>query len=453
MEIVKSKQDLYRIIDDADKQHTSNMLLLMILGTIFLDAYDITILGTMTDQITKEFNLSPTMLSFVMTSLPVGALIGAIFGGSLAHRFGRKRILSMSLLILIVTSLGAALSPNIMILLICRFLMGIAIGMDSPVAFTFIAEISNKVQRGRNVNYWQVVWYIAIVTSSFVVIAFFLMGAGETLWRMAVGFGACIALVLYIMRLKYLQESPTWIINHFSLEKATNYIQKHYDVQLKLEERQEEYQANHYEHQQSYKALLKKPYLKRLTLATAISTLQGMQYYAVGLYIPIIAKYMISEDKLGVLFGTAIVNIAGIIGAYLGAQYTYRLGTRKLTMIGFGIVLFVMVVTGLFYNNLPMVMNTCLIALFLFGHSGGPGTQGKTIGALSFPTHLRSQATGIVESVSRTGSIIGTFVFPIILAAVGLNQTMLWIGLVPLIGLVITFVLKWEPVGKNVENE
>lgn len=78
MEIVKSKQDLYRIIDDADKQHTSNMLLLMILGTIFLDAYDITILGTMTDQITKEFNLSPTMLSFVMTSLPVGALIGAI---------------------------------------------------------------------------------------------------------------------------------------------------------------------------------------------------------------------------------------------------------------------------------------------------------------------------------------------------------------------------------------
>lgn len=227
MEIVKSKQDLYRIIDDADKQHTSNMLLLMILGTIFLDAYDITILGTMTDQITKEFNLSPTMLSFVMTSLPVGALIGAIFGGSLAHRFGRKRILSISLLILIVTSLGAALSPNLMILLICRFLMGIAIGMDSPVAFTFIAEISNKVQRGRNVNYWQVVWYIAIVTSSLVVIAFFLMGAGETLWRMAVGFGACIALVLYIMRLKYLQESPTWIINHFSLEKATNYIQKH----------------------------------------------------------------------------------------------------------------------------------------------------------------------------------------------------------------------------------
>lgn len=80
MEIVKNKNDLFRIIDHADQKHTSKILLFMILGTIFLDAYDITILGTMTDQLTKEFHLSPTMLSVVMTSLPIGALFGAILG-------------------------------------------------------------------------------------------------------------------------------------------------------------------------------------------------------------------------------------------------------------------------------------------------------------------------------------------------------------------------------------
>ena len=126
----------------------------------------------MTDQLTKEFHLSPTMLSVVMTSLPIGALFGHS-RGSLAHKFGRKRILSVSLLILVITSLGAALAPHLAILLICRFIMGFAIGMDSPVAFTFIAEISNKWQKGRNVNYWQVVWYVAIVASALVVIAFF----------------------------------------------------------------------------------------------------------------------------------------------------------------------------------------------------------------------------------------------------------------------------------------
>ena len=122
-------------------------------------------------------------------------------------------------------------------------------------------------------------------------------------------------------------------------------------------------------------------------------------------------------------------------------------------MIGFSLVLISMVLTGLFYHNLPMIINTFLIGLFLFGHSGGPGTQGKTIGALSFPTDLRSQATGFVEAVSRTGSIIGTFVFPVILAVVGLTNTMLILAIVPLVGLIITTSIKWEAVGKNVEDE
>ena len=67
----------------------------------------------MTDQLTQQFHLSPATLSIVMTSLPIGALFGALLGGTLAHQFGRKRILSIALLTLTVTSLGAALAPNV----------------------------------------------------------------------------------------------------------------------------------------------------------------------------------------------------------------------------------------------------------------------------------------------------------------------------------------------------
>ncbi|RLY71184.1 MFS transporter, partial [Staphylococcus epidermidis] len=54
---------------------------------------------------------------------------------------------------------------------------------------------------------------------------------------------------------------------------------------------------------------------------------------------------------------------------------------------------------------------------------------------------------------SRTGSIIGTFVFPIILAAVGLTNTMLILSIVPLLGIIITVSIKWEAVGKHIEVE
>ena len=120
MDFVKSKTDLFRLIDNEAQTSTSKMVLFLILGTIFLDAYDITILGTMTDQLTQQFHLSPSTLSIVMTSLPIGALFGALLGGTLAHQFGRKRILSIALLTLTVTSLGAALAPNVIILKIGR---------------------------------------------------------------------------------------------------------------------------------------------------------------------------------------------------------------------------------------------------------------------------------------------------------------------------------------------
>ena len=67
MNFVKSKTDLFRLIDDEAQTSTSKVVLFLILGTIFLDAYDITILGTMTDQLTQQFHLSPATLSIVMT--------------------------------------------------------------------------------------------------------------------------------------------------------------------------------------------------------------------------------------------------------------------------------------------------------------------------------------------------------------------------------------------------
>ena len=62
-----------------------------------------------------------------------------------------------------------------------------------------------------------------------------MLGAGAHLWRYAVGFGAFIAFVLYILRIKYLHESPTWAINHYSLEKATEFIRKYYHKDIHLE--------------------------------------------------------------------------------------------------------------------------------------------------------------------------------------------------------------------------
>lgn len=449
--VVKSKDDIIRFVDQNPTQKRTFLLILIALGGIFLEAYDLTILGTATDQLTNQFNLSPAALSVIMTIMPFGGMIGALVGGLYTDRFGRKLMFLIDLILLVVTSFGAALSPNPAWLFVFRFFMGIGIGIDVPIAFSFISELSNFKSRGRNTNYWQVFWYLATTSSALVVIGLYSLGTGNALWRWSVAGGGVIALAVLILRLIFLKESPMWAAKNLPLKEATKILEKTYNISIKLE------QPNEIEDKQIKKVplrvLFNKKYRPRTILACVIKTTQSLQYYAVGLYIPLIAVFVMGQGKLESLGGTALINLAGILGGFVGAQLTFKLGTRRLSIFGYVIVLISMLVVGLTYDGVPMWLIAGLIALFLFGHSAGPGSNGMTMGALSYPTLLRGLGSGFVEGSSRLGSMIGTFVFPIILSGVGLSGTMLILALCPVIGLITALIIKWEPIGKNIEQE
>ncbi|MEN1969887.1 MFS transporter [Lentibacillus sp. N15] len=454
--IVKSKDDIIRFVDQNPTKKRTLLLILIALGGIFLDAYDLTILGTATDQLTSEFNLSPFALSSIMTIMPIGALIGALIGGVFTDRFGRKLMFLIDLILLALSAAGAALAPNPEWLFVFRFLMGLGIGLDMPIALSFIAEFSNSKTRGRNVNYWQVFWYIATVSSTLIVMGLYALNTGDSLWRWSVGFGAVIAVIVLVLRLIFLGESPMWAAKNLSLKEAAKVLENTYNVSVKLEQQPGLVQEKR--NKEIEKSLLKvifnKKYRPRTILASVIAATQGMEYYAVGLYIPLIAVFVVGEGKLESLTGTALINVAGIIGAFVGAQLTIKYGTRKIAIFGYLIVLLSMVLIGIVYGNgISMWLTVALISLFIFGHSAGPGPQGKTIGTLSYPTILRGYGTGFVEASSRVGGMIGTFAFPIILNAVGLAGTMLILTFAPIVGLITSLIIKWDPVGKDIEQE
>jgi CHASE2 domain-containing sensor protein len=73
--------------------------------------------------------------------------------------------------------------------------------------------------------------------------------------------------------------------------------------------------------------------------------------------------------------------------------------------------------------------------------------------ALSYPTRLRGTGTGWAESMSRVGSILGFYIFPLLLASLGLAGTMGWLTLIPAVGLVAVVMIKWNPLGAEVEDE
>jgi predicted MFS family arabinose efflux permease len=201
------------------------------------------------------------------------------------------------------------------------------------------------------------------------------------------------------------------------------------------------------------KELFKPDYRVRTALASIISGTQSAQYFAVGFYIPTIAAVLFGDDLTDTILATLIINLFGIVGGVLQSLVTARLGMRLLAGIGYSLIIVCTLGLAIGSNSISVWISTGLVALFVFGQSFGPGPQGKTMAALSYPTRLRGTGTGWAESMSRVGSILGFYIFPLLLASLGLAGTMGWLTLIPAVGLVAVVMIKWNPLGAEVEDE
>lgn len=447
---VRTKRDIIDFVNEHPKgTRRTKILVFIALGGIFVDAYDFTSLGIGVDALQEEFALSAFQVGTMTAVMAVGALIGAFVGGYLVDKIGRFKLFILDLILFVVAALGAGLSPNLEVLLVFRFLMGFGVGVDMPASFSFVAEFTNRQSKGKYVNLWQSMWYIAVVSTGLVVLPFYFAGVGGDLWRWAVGFGAVPALIVLLLRLKFTEESPMWAAHRLGLREAAKILEKSYRITVVVEEAEGQQSVKRLP---GFRALFTRKYRARTALASIISGTQSMEYYAVGFYIPTIVALLFGKGVLYAIVGTIVINLFGVLGGTTQPFLTSRLGVRKLAITGYTIVLGCLLLLGLVGEVAPGLVAALLVGILIFGHSFGPGAQGKTMAALSYPTEMRGIGMGFAEGMSRVGTILGFYVFPLILAVAGLSKTMLVLMVIPLTGLLALALIRWEPVGQDVET-
>src|SRR4029077_1962360 len=108
----------------------------------FLFGYDTGVISGALLFIKKDFSLSPWMQSVVTSAVLAGAALGAGFSGTLADRFGRRRMVIAVAVLFFVASLMTGLAPEVSGLAVGRFFVGLAIGVCSYTAPLYISEIS-----------------------------------------------------------------------------------------------------------------------------------------------------------------------------------------------------------------------------------------------------------------------------------------------------------------------
>ena len=170
--------------------------------------------------ITAEFGLSAMAMGLVTSAIMIGCLIGALLGGRYSDKYGRKNMMIISAVALILSAVGCALASNVAWLIAARFLGGCGMGVLSAVIPIYISEISPAKWRGTFVSFYQLFIVIGILAAY---CADFGMISWVNNWRWMLGLPLLFAAGNLLMLL-FLPESPRWLIRQGEYEVARRAI-------------------------------------------------------------------------------------------------------------------------------------------------------------------------------------------------------------------------------------
>ncbi|GAA1597903.1 MFS transporter [Leucobacter chromiireducens] len=173
-----------------------------------LDAMDVGLISFIIAALTQHWGITTGEAGLIASIGFLGMAIGASLGGLLADRFGRRQIFAITLLVYGVATGASALVGGVAALLVLRFLVGLGLGAELPVASTYVSEFAPARIRGRLIVILEAFWAVGWTAAA--IIGYFVVPASENGWRWAFALGAIPAVYAFAVRWG-LPESPRWL--------------------------------------------------------------------------------------------------------------------------------------------------------------------------------------------------------------------------------------------------
>lgn len=358
----------------------------------------------------------------------LGAAIGALIGGPLTDKLGRKFIFKYDLLLYMLGILIIILSINLPMLLIGTIIVGIALGIGVPVAWTYIAEEAPEKERAKRVGTAQLAWSIgpAITFTLAVMLApLGLLGARLIFLHLFI-----IAGITWWIR-QGMEESQIW-----EDEKEKEKSQSSLNVKKTS----------------AFKELFTNPVnLKAMLLLIGIYLFWNLTSGAMGYFMPFI------YESVGGLTGAqanilqAILWLCTVITTYFGFM---KLGDRISQRFLFSVGAMMGIIAWIILTFAPMNWVSLILFVLLWGSAAGIGAQAFYALWTSelFPTRYRAGAQGLMYFIVRAGISVYTFVLPTILSSLGFKVTGIIMISFLAIHAVIGIILTPKTQGKTLES-
>ncbi|GAA1960698.1 MFS transporter [Kitasatospora viridis] len=427
------------IIDNAPYTSFHRRLALACSGGPLLDGYILSVVGVALIGMTPELGLSTAEVSLIGAAALIGMFVGGALFGMLTDKIGREVMYTADLLVIAACSVGSFWVTDVWAIVALRFVLGMAIAADYPIATSLLAEWLPVKDRGRLLGKQIIAWYAGAVLA-FGVGYLFLRIGGTGSWRWMLASSAVLCLFFLVVR-RGSPESPLWLAQHGRDREAVELVRRHLGREVTAEElRGSPAEGGERLDAGSVRALFSPAYRRRTMFCGLFFLCQVAPLFAMLTFGPaILGSFGMPGGTVMETLGTGLISLVFLLGCYPALRAIDRHGRRPTIIWSFALMIVPLAFLGL-WPTAPAVLALFALCAYAF-LCGGPNVLDWTYPNELFPTSIRATAVGFATSVSRIGAAVGTYLLPLALSGVGIGPTMLMAAGLTAVGLLVS--VRW----------
>jgi sugar porter (SP) family MFS transporter len=421
-------------------------------GLLF--GYDTGVIAGAILFINEDLGLSPFTSGLVVSSLLVGAVIGAAFAGPIADATGRRRLVLVAAIIFAVGAIGAALATSAGLLILFRFVLGLAVGAASLIVPLYLAEVAPTEIRGAVASLNQ----LMIVTGILVAYIANSALAGAEAWRWMIAL-AVIPSVLLFLGMLFMPETPRWLVSKDRDEEAREVLRRTRD-ETAVEAEMSDIKRVESQEEGGLGELLASWVRPALLVGMGLAIFQQIIGINTIIYYAPTTLTNVGFGNSAAILANAGIGVINVTMTLVAIRFIDRVGRKPLLLLGAAGMALSLAILGLTSLLLPEPSGVSLVgiitlvclALFIaaFAVSWGPIVW-VMLGEI-FPLKVRGSAMAVATVLLWAANFVVSLSFPVLLEALGIGWLFLGYSFIGLAALFFVRSFVTETKGRSLEK-
>lgn len=420
-----------------------------------LFGYDTGVISGAILFISDELQLTPSLEGLVVASLLLGAAIGAACAGPLSDRLGRRNLIIIAAILFTVGAIGAALAPNVGVLVLFRVVLGLAVGTAALIVPLYLSEIAPTEIRGAISSLNQLMITVGILLA-FIVNALL---ADSGAWRWMLGL-AVLPSVALLVGMFFMPETPRWLVSRGRDDNARDVL-----LQSRTEDEAEQEIRDIKEVERQEEGGLRElmaPWVRpALVVAIGLAVFQQIIGINTIIYYAPTTLTNVGYGNAAAIYANLIIGAINVLMTLVAIRIIDSTG-RKPLLLG-GLVGMVISLTVLGLSTLLLsepssptdtvaVITLLCLAGFIISFAA---TWGPTVWVMLpeiLPLRIRGTAMGVAIFLHWIANFIVSQTFPSLLAAVGPGPVFLGYAVIGVLAFIFVRALVTETKGRSLEQ-